>query len=122
MKRMTEDEVFQFYEEIGPILFEAANNGDHKTCNKIGKKKIQVFKQFEEDTEYGQKCINRLLLSYNAVVRSEAAAYCLAMNYRIQDAVSILEEYSTDTSLGIYRLNAEMTLKVWNKNGQLKLY
>ena len=48
--------------------------------------------------------------------------YCLSMNYNIDYAVSVLQEIADNPDNGIFGFNAEMILKVWIKNGYLKIY
>ena len=46
----------------------------------------------------------------------------LSLNYNIDYVVSVLQEIADNPDNGIFGFNAEMTLKVWRKNGFLKLY
>lgn len=55
-------------------------------------------------------------------MRTEAAAYCLALKENVDVAIKILTEISEDGTNGIFGFNAEMTLKVWNDRGYLKMY
>ena len=57
------------------------------------------------------------MLSFGA-----GAAYCLALKRNIETGVQTLEEISRDPAYRLYRLNAEMTLKVWREKGELQLY
>ena len=57
-----------------------------------------------------------------STIKTKAAAYCLSMNYNIDYAVSVLQEIADNPDNGIFGFNAEMTLKVWRKNGYLKIY
>ena len=68
------------------------------------------------------ECIEELLKSENVVVRTKGAAYCLALKRNIEAGERVLEEISQDPSYRLYRLNAEMTLKVWREKGELCLY
>lgn len=60
--------------------------------------------------------------SKNVVVRTKAAAYCLALNERTEIAEMVLKEIAENESNGIFGFNAKMTLQVWEKNGYLKIY
>lgn len=60
--------------------------------------------------------------SENVVVRTDAAVYCLALNENIDEAEKVLSEISNNKEYGIFRLNAEMTLEVWKKQGYLHIY
>lgn len=122
MKKYTVDEVAEIYEKSGKLMYDATLSGDYKTNNREGKRLTKLFKIFEKDLDFGYQCIGRLLESTNVVIKSEAAAYCLALDYKVEYAVSVLEEIATDPDNGIFGFNAEMTLKVWRKNGELKIY
>lgn len=87
-----------------------------------GKKLIKFFKLFEVDTNFGYRCIIRLFESDNVVVKTEAASYCLALNYKTEYAVSVLKKIADDSENGIFGFNAMMIIKEWEKNGSLKLY
>ncbi len=103
-------------------MHETALNGDYKKGNREAKKLIKIFKMMEQDVEWGHGCIDRMICNENDDVKVKMAAYCLALDYRVDDAVAILERIASDPATGIFGFNAEMTLKVWRKNGYLKLY
>ena len=116
------NEVTAFFEKSGKIRYDATLNGDYKLNNKEKPKLRRVFKMFEEDVEFAQKCISLMLKSPNVVVQTDAAAYCLALNRNIELAEKTLEEISNDPANGIFGFNAKMTLKVWRENGELRMY
>ena len=122
MKKYTKEEVLKQYEESCEIMRQATLTGDYKANNRECKKLIKFFKYFENNREFAMECINEMLKSDNVVVRTEAAAYCLALKENIDTAERVLLEISCDKSFGIFRFNAEMTLKVWKKQGYLHMY
>ena len=63
-----------------------------------------------------------MLKSENVVVRTDAAAYCLALNEHIDIAQDVLSEISSKEENGIFGFNAQMTLEVWEKQGYLHIY
>lgn len=67
-------------------------------------------------------CIKDMLKSENVVVRTEAAAYCLALNDNVDTAVEALSEISGKKENGILGFNAKMTLEVWREEGCLQIY
>ena len=81
-----------------------------------------LYKIFESNNEFGCQCIDRLLESGNVVIKSEAAAYCLVLEYRVEEAETILRMIAENPDNGIFGFNAGMILKVWEKNGYLKIY
>ena len=46
----------------------------------------------KKETEFGHQCIDRLFESSNIVIKTEAAAYCLALDYKVPYAESVLQE------------------------------
>lgn len=74
------------------------------------------------DLTLTRECIAELLNSDCVVVRIKAAAYCLALRQDVEIGESILEEISSNHDYGIFRFNAEMTLKVWREKGELQIY
>ena len=122
MRSYTIDEIIEIYEESGKLMYDATLSGDYKTNNKEGKRLTKLYKLFELNNEFGYQCIDKLIKSNNLVIKTEAAAYCLSMNYNIDYAVSVLQEIADNPDNGIFGFNAEMTLKVWKINGYLKIY
>ncbi|MBR1599901.1 MAG: hypothetical protein IJ661_13465 [Lachnospiraceae bacterium] len=122
MKKYTVDEIITIFEKSGNLMYVATLSGDYKTNNKEGKRLTELFKIFEKETEFGYHCIDKLIKSNNVVIVTKAAAYCLALGYNVDYAVSVLQNIANDSDNGIFGFNAEMTLKVWEKNGYLKIY
>ena len=63
-----------------------------------------------------------LLKSDNVVVRTKAAAYCLALEINILEAERILQEIRDNPENRIFGFNAGMVLEVWKKDGKLSIY
>lgn len=122
MKKYSKEEVMAQYEESGKIMYRATLNGNYKANNREGKRLIKIFKYFENNKEFALECINEMLRSENVVVRTKAAAYCLALNENVDAAVKVLSEISSDEANGIFGFNAKMTLDVWKKQGYLQIY
>ena len=122
MKKYSKEEVLRQYEESGRIMYQATLDGDYKANNKEGKRLLKFYKYFEGDREFAVECIKDMLNSDNVVVRTKAAAYCLALNENIEVAVAVLSEISSKEENGIFGFNAKMTLEVWEKQGYLRIY
>ncbi|MBO4419347.1 MAG: hypothetical protein J5789_05950 [Oscillospiraceae bacterium] len=116
------EEIVAQYETSGRISEETLRTGDSRRGNRERKNLIRFFKLFEKDRELARACISRLYQSECASVRITAAAYCLSLGIHVPKAEAVLYEISQDESLGIVGFNAEMTLKVWKKQGWLKIY
>ena len=115
-------EIIEQIEASAKIRYAATLSGDYKANNKEGPKIRRIFKMFEKDEAFAMACISELLESKNVVVRTDAAAFCLALRQNIPLAEKVLEEISDDPTNGIFGFNAEMTLKVWRENGELNIY
>lgn len=122
MKKYNKETIIKQYEESGKIMYQATLEGDYKANNREGKKLIKIFKMLEQDKELATECLCELIKSNNVVVRSKAAAYCLALNKDIERAEQVLLEISNNDNNGIFGFNAKMTLKVWKEQGSLKIY
>lgn len=122
MKKYNKEDIIKQYEESGKIMYQATLNGDYRANNKEGKKLTKIFKYFETDRPFAMECIAQLYESENVVVRSKAAAYCLALNEDVDKALETLNEIANKEENGIFGFNARMTLEVWEKQGYLRIY
>lgn len=119
---MDKFQIIQQHELSGNLIYSALLSGDYKTNNREWQKLHKPFKLFEKDHDLATECINELLKSNNVVVRTHAAAYCLALGINIATGESVLEEIAADPENGIFGFNAKMTLAEWKKKGVLTLY
>lgn len=119
MKKHTKENILKQYEKSGEIMYHTTLNGDYRKCNREGEKLQKIFKEFEKNSALADECIPELLKNPNVVVRTEAAAYCLALRRDIRLAEKILKDIASDPNSKIFGLNAEMTLKVWKEQGYL---
>lgn len=110
------------YEKSGKICYECTFNGDYKKGNREAKKLVKIFKYLETNPDLAKEIIDYLIKSDNIFLKMEGLSYNLALKKDISDTVIILEELSKNNSIGVYRLNAEMTLKNWREQGVLKIY
>ena len=108
MKKYDKENILKQYEESGKIMYQATLTGDYKSNNREGKKLVKIFKVFEDDRELARICIAELLQSDNVVVRSKAAAYCLALNDNVEVAQKVLTEIGSDEANGIKRKNSQI--------------
>jgi hypothetical protein len=121
-KIWTKSEVLTQYINSGIVMKKATLEGDYKTNNKEGKKITELFKYLEKNLILANESLPLLLSHENVVIRTKAAAHCLALRINITEAEKALVEIAEDGSNGIYGFNAEMTLKVWSENGHLQVY
>ena len=122
MKKHTKENILKQYEKSGEIIYNALSTGNYRKSNRESAKLRKIFREFENNTDLADECIPELLKSSNVVVRSEAAAYCLALRRDIELAEKILKDIASDPNSEIWGFNAEMTLKVWKEQGYLRMY
>ena len=122
MKKYTKEEVIQQFKNSCDIIYQCNETGDYKTSNKEQPKLLKIFKYFEKNVEFAMECIKELLCDESVVVSTKAAAYCLALNENVDEALTVLLDNSMKKETGIFRFNAEMTLKVWKSQGYLCMY
>jgi len=107
------------YRNAAILQKEASRDGDYKTANKQYSKLIRIYKILEKDKDLREKVLKELLKDENICVSSWAAAHCLRLNIYVDEAVKLLEEIAKRKDIGIWRFDAEMTLKVWREEGKL---
>jgi hypothetical protein len=122
MKKYSKEEVLRQYEESAKKMYQASLDGNYKANSGEGKYLLRIFKYFENNKEFAWDCIKDMLNSENVVVRTDAAAYCLALNGNIDIAEKVLSEISNNEDNGIFGFNAKKTLYVWKKQGYLRIY
>ncbi len=114
------DKIFQKYVAAATLHGEATKTGDYKAANKQYARLREIYRNFEKDPDLGESTLVKLFRHPNVSVRTWASAHALGLGIHEDEAARILEQVSSDTSVGILRLNAEMTLKEWRKKGGLK--
>lgn len=122
MRKYSKEEIIKLYEECGRIMYQATLDGDYKANNRAGRKLVNIYKYFENNREFAMDCINELMQNENVVIRTEMAAYCLALRENIDIAEKMLLDISSKKENGIFGFNAEKTLEVWREQGYLQIY
>lgn len=118
MRLPTVDEVVTVFEEAGVVMQEATLSGDYRKNNRQRKKLEKYYKLYAECPELCHACIDRLIESENVVTRTNAAACSIAFDYELDRAKAVLQDIASARK-DIFGFNAEMTLKVWKKQGYL---
>lgn len=104
MKKYTKEEVLQQFEISCDIMYQTEETGDYKTANKEQTKLIKIFKYFEKNRKFAMECIKEMLHNESVVVNTKAAAYCLALNENVDEAVRVLTENSQKKVLEFFGL------------------
>ncbi len=110
------------YIKSGHVCYEATLKGDYRRNNREYRTIINVFKYLEHNLPLAEETLPLLFKDENVVVKTKAAAHCLALKIHIPQAEQVLKDVANDSSTGIFGFNAEMTLKVWHEQGYLKVY
>jgi hypothetical protein len=82
----SKSDIISQYIESGNVMYKATLEGDYKTNNKEGKKITQVFKYLEKNLELAADTLPLLFDNENVVIRTKAAAHCLALKIHIDQA------------------------------------
>ena len=122
MRQKSKDSIIEQYISSCKIMYDATLSGDYKKNNAERKQIISAFKLLEKDLQFAEECLVTLLENDNVVVRTKAAAHCLALNIKINEAIRVLVSAATDEKSGIFGFNAQMTLAVWREQGYLLVY
>ena len=122
MKKYSKEEVLQQFKLSCDIIYQASETGDYKTGNKEQPKLMRIFKYFEKNIEFAMECLKEMIHNERADVSNKAAAWCLALNENVDEAVRVLLENRQKKEAGIFGFEAKMTLKVWKSQGYLCMY
>ena len=99
---------------------ESIKRGDSKTANRQYDILTEIFIKAQKDPIGAKEFYRNLREENDANVKEAACAHSLALGLDIAEAETILAALARDETIGITALNAEMTLKVWKKQGYLK--
>jgi hypothetical protein len=109
------EKVFQNYIIAAIAHGKATIEGDYKTANKQYVNLEKIYKKFERDHSLADNLVEIFFQNVDPSVRIWAAAHALKLNIRVDEAKKVLQQASGDNNIGIFRLDAEMTLKEWEK-------
>jgi hypothetical protein len=112
-----------YYEFISAAIKhgEASINPNAKIANKNYAILHRIYKYFQNHLDLASEFYGKLYNHKDPSVRLGASAQSLGLKVNIVIAEMILEELAKDEGLGILRLNAELTLENWKKQGYLIL-
>jgi hypothetical protein len=121
---MTENKLEKYYNEF---VNAAIKHGEASLCPnaKIANKNAailhRIYKYFLNHLDLASEFFSSLYDHDNPSVKLWASSASLGVKVNIVIAEMILEELAKDKSLGIIRLDAELTLENWKKRGYLIL-
>jgi hypothetical protein len=118
---MAKPDLEKYYLEFVNAAIQHGEAKNAKIANKNAAILHRIYKYFQNHRDSGSEFYARLLDYENPSVKTWASAHCLGLNINIVVAEMILEDLSKDKYLGILRLNAELTLENWKKQGYLIL-
>jgi len=114
------DKIVEQFKEAAKLHRDSLLEGDYKTANKSTSVMRKIYYLLTNEPEAQSKIYNTLLGDADPSVATWAAAHCLGFGEHQKTALTVLEEISNRKDIGILSLNAEMTIKVWKKQGYLK--
>jgi hypothetical protein len=94
--------------------------GDAKTANRQYAVLKRIYLKAEKDIDAAKIFYNNLRNNPETIVKLAACAHSLTLGIDIVESEVLLSLLAKDQNIGISRLDAEMTLKVWKKQGYLK--
>jgi len=83
---------------------------------------INVFKYFEENIEEADHILSELMEHENELVRAGASSHCLALNIRVEQALTVLRNVLIDKTSRWAKLQADGVLMVYEERGYLTMY
>jgi hypothetical protein len=117
--KIKQEEIRQNYIDAAVLHRESSYHGDHKTANKQYGILKKFFKQIEQN-KIDKNLLIELLKHENICVRSWAAAHLLGIKFETVKAEEELKSIASMPNAGMVGFSAEMTLKVWKQQGNLK--
>lgn len=120
---MKSQDLTEYYDEFinaAKLQGEATKAGDSRTANKQYTILKRIFVKAQKDIETAKIFYKNLRNNSEPNVKLWASAHSLALGLDIAVAENILDVLSKNENIGILRINAEMTLKVWKEDGYLK--
>lgn len=117
MKEIKEDIINQYIKQF-ITLCRKTGNYDNKIGvvrhNRAVKQLEKLHEEVKENKEMAEKIYNKLMNQEEESVRVTAASYCLAMNIKTEKAEEVLKEIIQKGKSPVERLEAKMTIKIWN--------
>jgi hypothetical protein len=120
--KLNSDALIKEYIDCAIIQGEATLDGDYKRGNKAAKKLTKMYKRMEQNDILAIHMLDVLFKDDYINVKIYASVHALGLNIKISEAIAILKEISIADNRGILGFNAEMALKIYNKQGYLKFY
>ena len=120
MKKQNLTDYYDTFVNAAKLQGEATKTGDPKTANRQYTILKKIYIHAQKDITGAEIFYRNLRKHPEANVQLTASAHSLALGLDIAEAENILDNLSQNKQIGILSLNAEMTLKVWKKQGYLK--
>ena len=111
--------ILEQYKKAATIYGIATQKGDHKTVNKQATILKLIYEKLKNNPDIQRVVLNELIQDKNLTIRSWAAAHCLGLKIKTEQAEQILENISKRKDVGIISFDAETTLSLYKKQGYL---
>ena len=115
------DEIVKDFGKACREMSDAYEKGKNQIGNKARAKAIAYYKRFIADRELFQKCMDILLQSENIAISSFSADLCLALDYRVNDALEILRKIRDRKEPDLDSFAALMTISSWENEGKVEI-
>ena len=99
---------------------QGSSEGDYRKTNKAYKELTKIFNLFENNQKIADIILSILLRDDDVNTRIFAASHSLGLSKYIEQSKEVLKQIANEKKFGIISFNAEMTLRVWEKQGYLK--
>jgi hypothetical protein len=120
MKKDILSEYYDKFVNAAILQGEATKSGASKTANRQYTILNRIYIKAQKDIDDAGIFYRNLRKHSEPNVQLTACAHSLALGLDIEESENILHVLSQNEDIGILGLNAEMTLKVWKKQGYLK--
>jgi len=115
MKKYTKELVIEEYEKYGRKMHKAFVEVDNRTNNAAHKQLMKLHKLFQQDEVLLKECMPVLLTSEDAMVKSQAAIYCLSINVFNKEAFRALDEANEEEKDTIISTANELFMKQYTR-------
>lgn len=114
------EQIYLIFRENAFIHSETQMSGDYKTGNKAHTKIKKIYVALTQNNDLKNKFFELALKETDYKICLWVASFCLALDVDTPGAKARLAELAERKDIGILSLNAEYTIKEFDKKGFLK--
>ncbi len=117
---ISKEQFIEEYRIAAELYGNAMQDGKYKIVNSQYRVIKKLYLELEKHPNSRSEILGKLLVDKSDNVKIWAAAHCLGLGVFQREAEGTLKNISKKREIEILRFNAEMTLKVWKKQGYLR--